>query len=179
MLMSQSSSQLARSHRENTVVDSLVAEGDVMCVCSVPLAIPGKRDGSRGALEHDATLLRIRFLHTDDAQDLGACVYFRGAQMIVERQSLRGVRVLSDAVSRGYTYSEDGGVPKPSGTVADEFLALRSHPHTTPGSSQDRSEVRLRAGRRRGDPAVSPQHSVCDTRRGRPGRAGPRTARGR
>ena len=45
-----------RSHRENTVVDSLASDGDVVRV-SVPLVVPPKRDGSQEAIEHEATVL--------------------------------------------------------------------------------------------------------------------------
>jgi hypothetical protein len=117
-----------RTHRENTVVDSLLSEGDVMRV-TVPLSIPKKRDGSQDPVEHQATVLVRRA--TPDANDLGACVYFRGIEMIVEHQNLRAVRV-GAIPFHAVVLCGEAADDAPSGTVADEFLRLAEPPaHNT------------------------------------------------
>jgi hypothetical protein len=117
-----------RADRENTVVDSLLAEGDVMRVV-VPLSIPRKRDGSQDPIEHQATVLVRRA--SPDANHLGTCVYFRGVEMIVERQNLRAVRVgampFHAVVLCGEAADDELG-----GTAADEFLRIAEPPaHNT------------------------------------------------
>ena len=117
-----------KSHRDNTVVDSLVSEGDVMRV-SVTLSIPRKRDRSEESAEHEATVL-IRKA-APDAADLGSCVFFRGTEMIVERRDLRGVRVGAMPFHAVVLCGEAAG-DDPSATQAEEFLRISEPPaHNT------------------------------------------------
>lgn len=113
-----------RSHRDNAVVDSLVSEGDVMRV-SVPLTVPRKRDDSQDAVEHEATVLIRRA--APDASGVGSCVFFRGTEMIVHRQDLRGVRVgaipFHAVVLCGQAAGDD-----PASTLAEEFLRIAEPP---------------------------------------------------
>ena len=117
-----------RAHRENAVVDTLVSEGDVVRV-AVPLAIPRKRDGSQEEVEHQATVLIRRA--TADAADVGACLYYRGVEMIVQRQNLRGIRV-GAMPFHAVVLCGEAADHEPSATVADEFLRYAEPPaHNT------------------------------------------------
>ncbi|MDP9280023.1 MAG: hypothetical protein M3P00_11450 [Gemmatimonadota bacterium] len=113
-----------RAHKANVIVDELNVEGEVARV-SVPLEVPRRRDGRRDAIQHEATVLIRRA--SQDGAGLGSCVYFRGTEMIVERQNLRSVRVgampFHAVVLCGEAASDDV-----EATAAEEFLRIAEPP---------------------------------------------------
>jgi RNA polymerase primary sigma factor len=120
-----------RAHRNETVVDELVDEGDVLRV-SVPLQVPARRDGAHGDFVHDAVLL-VRRATAEEMDDpaakeaLGHVALLRGRKMLIKplnaARSIVGAHPFQAVLLAGEAAGDSA-----DHTWAEEFLRLAEPP---------------------------------------------------
>jgi RNA polymerase primary sigma factor len=120
-----------RAHADDTVVDELVDEGEVLRV-AVPLQVPARRDGVHSEFTHEAVLL-VRRAAVDELDDpsseehLGRVALLRGRKMVIKRLDAAHAVVGAHPFQAVLLAGEAAGDSQED-TWAEEFLRLAEPP---------------------------------------------------